>query len=131
MNDLENFPAYRLASIPPAPDTLSHGARQEWVTLAKQIYQLQTGRPADLRSLELLCEVLAEISVLQETINSEGYTVEAGSGGRKGHPALTSLERARRHAQNLLDKFGLVPGSKAKRAPKFDSERYHKHLYGR
>ncbi len=122
MNDLENFPAYRLTCVPLPPNTLSEDAREDWKLLATQIYQLRTARPVDLRLLEMLCEISADIRALQKTIRIDGYTIEAGSGGRKGHPALASLEKARRHAQNLLDLFGLTPGTYTPKAPK-----YHAH----
>lgn len=129
MNEPHLHPAYRLASIPEPPDTMSAGAAQEWRTLAKQIYQLRTARPADLRLLELLCEILADISALQETIRKDGYTTEAGSGGVKGHPGLASLEKARRQAHTLLDRFGLVPGTYTSKAPEYHAYN-HKHTYG-
>ena len=110
------------------PDTLSEGANKEWKVLAPIIFQIQTATPADLPSLEMLCEIRADIRSLEETIKSEGYTIEAGSGGRKSHPGLQSLAAARRQSQNLLDKFGLVPGSKARRARKFFASQ-HKNLY--
>ena len=67
----------------------------------------------------MTCEILADINILQETIRSEGFTIEAGSGGRKGHPALTSLAKARTQAKGLLDRFGLLPGSQTKSAPEY------------
>ena len=129
MNEPQNHPAYQLSEIPEPPDSVSNGARIEWLALAKTVFELQTARPADLRTFELMCELLADINSLQETIRSEGYTVEAGSGGRKGHPGLASLEKARRQAQSLLDQFGLVPGGRTIRAPKFEAGP-HKYRYG-
>jgi P27 family predicted phage terminase small subunit len=119
MTEPHEHPAYRLNEIPEPPEGISEGARQEWNSLAKTLFELRTARPADLRLLELLCEILADISALEETIRTDGYTVEAGSGGRKGHPALASLEKARRQAQNLLDRFGLVPGTHTIKAPAY------------
>jgi phage terminase small subunit len=90
-----DHPGNQLKAIPPAADTLSEGARQEWQTLAPIIFQLKTGRPADLRILELLCEILADIRSIEAAVRSEGYTVTS-SGGPKPHPALRSLESNRR-----------------------------------
>jgi len=122
MNEPHNHPGYRLSEIPEPPDSMSEGGRREWHSLAKTLYELRTARPADLRLLELLCEILADISALEETIRKDGYTTEAGSGGKKGHPALASLEKARRQAQNLLDRFGLVPGYTPKAPKHYDDE---------
>ena len=128
--EIVNHPGFRLESVPVPPETLSDGGKQAWKALAPLIYQMQTARPADLPALELLCEIKADIHSLEQVIKAEGYTIEAGSGGRKAHPALQSLTAARRQAQNLLDTFGLVPGSKARRANKF-SEGNYQHGYGR
>ena len=68
MTDSNNHPAYQLEAVPVPPDALSNAARQEWITLATTLFELKTARPADLRILELLCELLAEITLLQETI---------------------------------------------------------------
>jgi P27 family predicted phage terminase small subunit len=128
MTEPHEHPAYRLSEIPEPPEGISEGARQEWNSLAKTLFELRTARPADLRLLELLCEILADISALEETIRTDGYTVEAGSGGHKGHPALASLEKARRQAQNLLDQFGLVPGTHTLKAPEYHAYN-HKRNY--
>jgi len=125
---ISNHPGYRLSEPASPPDTLSQGAKQEWEAILPIIYEIRTGRPADLRLLEMLCEILADIRALEETIRLEGYTVTS-SGGPKPHPGLRSLESARRQGQNLLDKFGLVPGSKARRADQF-YESSHKHRFG-
>lgn len=69
---------------------------------------MKTGRPTDLRALELLCEILSDTRKIEETIKAEGYTV-ASSGGPKPHPTLRSLETQRRQAQNLMEKFDLLP----------------------
>ena len=130
MTDATNHPGYRWGAVPIPPESLSEGAHQEWINLAPIVYELQTARTADLRAFRLLCEINADISALQDTIRKDGYTVEAGSGGRKGHPALASLEKARRHAQSLLDRFGLLPGSEARRVDKYSSAKQHGYRYG-
>jgi P27 family predicted phage terminase small subunit len=104
-------PANSLQAIPSAPDTLSEGARLEWQQLAPVIFALKTARPADLRALELLCEILADIRAIEETVRSEGYTV-ISSGGPKPHPALRTLDSNRRQAQALMDKFRLLPNGR-------------------
>ena len=126
---ITNHPAYRLESIPEPPDTLSAGAGQEWKAIVPVIYELHTARPADLRTLELLCEILADINTLQETVRRDGILIGTGTDSYKTHPAQKSLEVARRQAQNLLDGFGLTPGSKACRVDKFEAGP-HKFRYG-
>ena len=129
MNGINNHPGYCLESIPQPVDTLSTGAKAEWKRLAPTIFKLQTARPADLRSLELLCEILADITVLQQTIRTDGILIKTGTNSQKCHPAQKSLEAARRQAHRLLDQFGCIPGSKAKRAQKFNAYT-HKMRYG-
>jgi len=126
---ITNHPAYRLESIPEPPDTLSVGAEREWKAILPVIFELQMARPADLRTLELLCEILADINTLQQTVRRDGILIHTGTESYKCHPAQKSLEVARRQAQNLLDKFDLVPGSSACRADKFEAGP-HKYRYG-
>ena len=124
-----HHPAYRLESVPLPPDTLSEGARKEWKELAPVVYEMQTARIADLRAFQLLTEILADISKLEETIRADGILIKTGTNSYKTHPAQKSLEAARRQAQRLLDQFGLVPGSKARRVDKFHLGS-HKRRYG-
>ena len=125
--DESKHPGYRLSELPPPPDTLSQGARAEWVAVLPVIFELRTGRPADLRLLELLCEILADTRGLEAAVRQEGFSVES-SGGLKPNPSLRSLENARRQAQHLLDRFGLA-GCGGGQAPKFN-EPNHKYKYG-
>ena len=118
---ITNHPAYRLESIPEPPAALSECGKQEWNAIVPVIYELQTARPADLRTLELLCEILADINTLQETVRKDGILIGTGTDSYKTHPAQKSLEVARRQAQNLLDGFGLVPGLRARRVGKYEA----------
>jgi P27 family predicted phage terminase small subunit len=123
----ENHPAYRLEQLPEPPDSLSQGARQQWKVLMPTIFELGTARPADLPAIAMLCEIYADINRMEEILRTEGFTVEAGSGGIKSHPATKCLEGARRQAQQLMDQFGLLPGSMAHQAPKINEYRWRRH----
>ena len=67
-------PGNELKDIPEPPDRLTNAAREEWQAIAPIIFQLKTGRPAELRRLELLAELLADIRSMEATIRAEGYT---------------------------------------------------------
>jgi P27 family predicted phage terminase small subunit len=125
----ENHPAYRLPAIPEAPDGLSDGARRQFDTLVPIIFELRTARQADLPAIGLMCEILGDCEALQQTIHREGITVTS-SGGPKPHPALRNLDSARRQAVGLLNKFGLLPDSKAKMAQRWQNPTWHKLQYG-
>ena len=129
MTDIQNHPAFCLGSVPLPVDTLSPGAKAEWKRLAPTIFEMQTARPADLRTLELLCEILADITVLQGIIRADGILIKTGTNSHKTHPAQKSLESARRQAHRILDQFGLVPGSKAKMVSKVNAHSL-RHRYG-
>jgi phage terminase small subunit len=58
-----------------------------------------------------MCEARADLDNLQYAIREEGITTEAGSGGKKAHPALRSLEATRRQVESQMASFGLMPGS--------------------
>ena len=124
---ISNHPGYRLESVPEAPDTLSAGGKREWKAIVPVIFEIRTARPADLRTLELLCEILSDISTLHAVIRKDGILIGTGTDSYKTHPAQKSLEVARRQAQNLLDKFGLVP--EGNQARKFYASN-HKNIFG-
>jgi len=118
---------FAFEEIPEAPESLSAGARVHWDELIPVIYDLKTARPADIPALVILCEARADLDNLQNAIREEGITTEAGSGGKKTHPALRSLEVARRQVETMLDRFGLIPGSFPRKAPDYQSYVEHWH----
>lgn len=98
---------------PPAPpDTLSTGARQEWLSLSAVLVEQGTATRGDLRAFEQLCETLATVSQLQAVVEAEGLLIPAANGGKKANPAQRSLETARAQAHRLLCEFGLTPKSR-------------------
>ena len=99
---------------PEPPKGLTDEQAVEWRAVVDRM-------PADLRTLELLVELLADINTLQETVRTDGVLIGTGTESYKTHPAQKSLEIARRQAQNLLALFGLVPGSSARRISKFEA----------
>ena len=109
-----------LRTSPRAPGYLSEAAAEEWRRVAPEAVRVGVTQ-ADMRALALLCEALATESALRAVIQQEGTTIEAGSGGRKAHPALAALAQSRHQAHQLLANFGLIPRSRvsmpAKPAP--------------
>jgi P27 family predicted phage terminase small subunit len=101
-----------LAAPPEPPDTLSAGARIEWLALAPVAVELGTITVGDLRSFELLAETFASASELQSLVSAEGLLIPAANGGKKANPAQRSLETARSQAARLLIEFGMTPKSR-------------------
>jgi P27 family predicted phage terminase small subunit len=66
---------------------------------------------ADLRTLALLCEALAQEAELRATLRREGMLIDAGT-SRKAHPAARGLEAVRASCTKLLTEFGLSPRSR-------------------
>ena len=100
-----------LRTAPRAPGYLSAAASEEWRRVAPEAVRVGVTQ-ADMRALALLCEALATESELRAVIQQEGTTIEAGSGGRKAHPALAALAQSRHQAHQLLANFGLIPRSR-------------------
>ena len=117
----KNHTGYRFEEMPEIPAGLSDGALKHWDELLPIIFELATARPADIPALVMLCEMRADLDLLQDTIRKEGITTVAGSGGRKAHPAMRSLEVARRQVLSLLDQFGLLAESFPNKRPKYSS----------
>jgi P27 family predicted phage terminase small subunit len=102
-----------------APDSLSDGGKVEWDALMPVLVDMGVLTLADLRTLALLCETLATVTELENTVQSEGFTIPAATGGHKAHPALRSLETTRNAAHRMLGDFGLHPKARnyVSRAP--------------
>ncbi|HEV2038369.1 MAG TPA: phage terminase small subunit P27 family [Candidatus Eremiobacteraceae bacterium] len=99
----------RFKVAPAAPDHLSERAKAEWDALALVCTQIGVLTPADLRSLELLAEILAGEGELRALLAAEGMTIPGAAGNSKTHPAARLLESTRNQAQKLLGDFGLTP----------------------
>ena len=83
-----------LTEAPEPPDTLSNGARLEWLKLAPVAVEIATLTVGDLRAFEQLTECLASTSELQALVASDGLLIPAANGGKKANPAQRSLETA-------------------------------------
>jgi P27 family predicted phage terminase small subunit len=103
----------RLTEVPPPPDNMSPGAKQEWINLAHVLVELGTLCRADLRALEQLCETLATQSSLQAVIESEGVLLKTGTGSFKTNPAMLSLQAARNQAMRMYETFGITPKARS------------------
>jgi P27 family predicted phage terminase small subunit len=102
-------PVAPLTDIPPAPRYLSAGAKREWGPLARVLVDLGVIVEADLRSLSLLCEVLASEADYREQIARDGALLTAANGTRRANPTVKMLEAARNQAARMLADFGLNP----------------------
>ena len=107
-----NNPLGIQAKTPDCPDYLSPGARVEWGRIAPFAVALGTYAGTDERALALCCESLGQESILRGVLEREGYTVETGAGGSKGHPAAKQLSDAQARSTALLSSFGLTPASR-------------------
>lgn len=105
-------PGSALKEAPPPPEAMSERAQTVWKDLAAETVALGVLTSADLPMLALLAETSATVSELEDTIRSEGFTVETGAGGKKAHPALKALETTRGAVTRLLKEFGLSPLSR-------------------
>jgi P27 family predicted phage terminase small subunit len=100
---------HRLTVVPVAPERLSARARAEWNALAKVCVQLGVLTGGDLRSLELLAEVLASEAELRALLAVEGFVIPGAGNNSKAHPATRLLADTRSQAARMLADFGLNP----------------------
>jgi P27 family predicted phage terminase small subunit len=103
----------RLTEPPSPPHSLSPFALREWRTLAPLCVELGVLTRADLRALELLCQVLATEAELRALLEKEGLLIPGAGGNSKSHPAVKMLESTRSQAHRLLADFGLTPRSRS------------------
>jgi P27 family predicted phage terminase small subunit len=111
---------YRVRRSPPAPKRLSARAAAEWKALAPICILLRTLTTADLRALEMLCNLLAAEAECREVLARDGMTVGTGAGGLKPHPAVRMAEAAGAQAAALLQQFGLTPRSRRNSIGRWD-----------
>ena len=97
----------RLTTVPEPPESLSSGARAEWIALAPAALAVGL-TAADLRAFALLCECLATAGELAAVVRVAGCTLQSGE-SVKAHPALAALASARKDAAGMLGRFGLDP----------------------
>ena len=102
----------RLDQPPPAPASLRPDAVPHWKRIAAAAVGIGTLTAADLPMLELLANTLAAEADARAALDRDGLTTEAGSGGRKKHPAAAIAETARGQALALFREFGLSPKSR-------------------
>jgi P27 family predicted phage terminase small subunit len=111
----------RLDELPDPPGHLSELAAAEWWRVGAVAVEVGTLTRADLRGLELLAETLATEREARELLAREGTTIEAGSGGRKAHPAVGMMAQARAQAHRLLHDFALLPRARSYVSPVAES----------
>ena len=102
----------RLTEAPPAPAGMAVTAVRHWDHVAAAAVGIGTLTAADLPMLELLANTLAAEADARAALDRDGLTTEAGSGGRKKHPAAAVAETARGQAVALFREFGLSPRSR-------------------
>lgn len=107
----------------PPPATLSPDAAVEWNRLIGVLAEIGTARHADLRSFELLCEVLATERQLRESITREGFNIETADGNPKANPSVKLLDSTRNQAHRMLSDFGLVPKGRVSVKPTADPKK--------
>lgn len=98
-----------LAAVPPPPEGLSERAAATWVRLGRLSIAAGVLTELDVELLELAARTVANVAELEEILAREGLTTDAGSGGKKAHPACAMLDRARAHAHRFLTDLGLTP----------------------
>jgi len=60
-----------------------------------------------------LCELYDEIQELRKKLRSKGRTLETSTGGEKGNPLATQLDKASNRFDRLAARFGMDPSSRA------------------
>jgi P27 family predicted phage terminase small subunit len=123
--DLKPDTGFAFEEIPEAPQELSAAALKFWHQIIPVIFDLKTGRPADIPSLIILCEALVDLNALQATLRKEGFTTESAAGSKKTHPAQRSLENARQQVDLMMSRFGLIRGAYAQKAPDYADHLAH------
>lgn len=99
---------------PKCPPFLHQYAKDEWAALIPELDRLGLLTLVDRGALAAYCQAWAEFRLATETMDAEGRTTIAGSGGLKPHPAVSMQRSAWRAIQQFAALFGLDPSSRCR-----------------
>lgn len=106
---------------PVAPSWLNERAKEIFDELTKRLEEQSRASATYTESQALLASRLEEVERFDKMLNEDkdnGYLYKSvnsyGDDVLKEHPAVKLREKAFRHAQSLLDSFGLLPVSSGK-----------------
>lgn len=112
-----NEPAARRGVAVP-PDWLSERASEHFMRLAGILNGMGIASPDDVDALAMLASRLEEIEICTAVIEDAGRVYEtvntAGSAMIRARPEVGMRNEAMRHAQSLLNDFGLSPAARSK-----------------
>jgi P27 family predicted phage terminase small subunit len=112
--------------VPKAPAGLKPAEKAFWRKLAPQATALGRLNPSDVTLFRQLCATLATIQECEAVIGIEGLTATTASGSPRTHPAVRTLENARRLAARMLAEFGLSPSSRQR----IEDDRERRRVFG-
>ena len=93
------------------PFKLSERAEAAWKRWAADAIDAGTLHSGTLNGFCQFVEALADCERLRETIERDGVLLESGSGAVKSHPALNTLEAAKRTAMQWAKEYALTGAS--------------------
>ena len=104
------------ATAPPrAPQWLDTRARVIFKLLTRRLTEMGYASGSHTESLSLAAWRLSQVELCAEVLEREGYTYETttprGAMAIKQRPEVTLMGQAAKHAQSLLNEFGLTPSS--------------------
>lgn len=96
------------------PPQLSEKAAAEWHRLAPVLTRMRVLTEADADALAQLCECVAQLHAINETLSKDGLLASTAAGGIKLHPLLAAQAATRAGMLRLLAEFGLTPSSRSR-----------------
>ncbi len=118
---LNDGPAY--SGAPACPDWLTHEAKDEWKRVTDDLASLDMLRKVDTASLAAYCQSYARWKQAEETIESEGQTIDEPITNKQGdvvgskvkrHPAVSISKEALASMLRASALFGFDPSNRSR-----------------
>lgn len=96
------------------PEWLADRAAELFMQLSAILNGMGVASPDDVHALAMLSSRLEQVEILTVTIEDSGFTYLSEGGLWKARPEVAMRAEAMRHAQSLLNEFGLTPAARSK-----------------
>jgi P27 family predicted phage terminase small subunit len=120
------------AELPPVPELLSDGAKQEWARLGQQLLTLGLLTSIDRAAFAAYCVLWARWAEAEEALKKTGPVVRSPSGYAMLSPFYTIANQSLSQLRSYLVEFGMTPSSRSRtsvRSPE-DTDPLEEFLFG-
>lgn len=109
----EGIPAFEPLTSEEPPKELEEAVQLAWREIVPLLSAKKVLTNADVPSLIVMCQTLADYHTMRRQVAEEGYTIE-GQHGPVRHPLLNIIMAARTALLHYFNSFGMTPSARSK-----------------